>query len=62
MATMIAVYTGLGNIGIVLTATTLAQAVAAIGWCGSFALIAVVTAVLVLLAFLVVRDAPLGHA
>ncbi len=62
MATMIALYTGLGNIGIVLTATPLALAVAAIGWRGSFALIAVVTAVLVLLAFLVVRDAPPGHA
>ncbi len=45
-----------------LAATPLALAVAAIGWRGSFALIAVVTAVLVLLAFLVVRDAPPGHA
>ncbi len=62
MATMIALYTGLGNIGIVLAATPLALAVAAIGWRGSFALIAIVTAVLVLLAFLVVRDAPPGHA
>ncbi|MDA0703212.1 MAG: MFS transporter [Proteobacteria bacterium] len=61
-ATMIALYTGFGNLGFLLSSTPLALMAAAIGWRGSFALMAVVTAFLVLIAFLFVRDAPRGHA
>lgn len=61
-ATMIALYTGFGNLGFLLSSTPLALMVAAIGWRGSFSLMALLTTVLVLIAFLFVRDAPAGHA
>lgn len=62
MATLIALYTGFGNLGFILSTTPLALMVAGIGWRGSFALMAVLTAFLVLIAFVFVRDAPRGHA
>lgn len=62
MATLIALYTGFGNLGFMLSTTPLALMVAGVGWRGSFALMAVLTVVLVLIAFVFVRDAPRGHA
>lgn len=51
----------LGGVGFLLATTPLAWASATIGWRGAFWLMAAVTAVLSLLLYSVVRDAPTGH-
>lgn len=48
--------------GVLLAATPLALATARVGWRSAFAAAAIVTAFLALLLYLVVRDAPPGHA
>lgn len=60
-ATMIALYTGLGNVGVLLTATPLAAAVAVYGWRDTFVFMAALNVLLVAQMFLLVRDAPPGH-
>ena len=61
LATFIALFSGLGNAGIILSATPLAAAVALVGWRWSFVGAAAVTVVLVAQVYLLVRDAPPGH-
>ena len=51
----------LGGVGFLLATTPLAWASATIGWRGAFWLMAAVTALLSLLLYSVVRDAPTGH-
>lgn len=61
IATMIALYSGMGNVGILLSATPLAAAIGAFGWRDSFVFMAAVNALLVGQMFLLVRDAPPDH-
>ncbi len=61
MATLIALFSGLGNVGILLSATPLAAAVQGFGWRDTFLGLAVLNVLLVLQLVLVVRDAPPGH-
>jgi sugar phosphate permease len=52
----------LGGAGVLLATTPLAAIASSIGWRGAFWIMAAATGVLALLLFLVVRDAPPGHA
>ncbi|MGE0096226.1 MAG: MFS transporter [Alphaproteobacteria bacterium] len=61
IATMIALYSGMGNVGILLSATPLAAAIGEFGWRGTFAVMAAVNVLLVAQMFLLVRDAPPDH-
>lgn len=60
-ATMISLYTGLGNVGIILSATPLAAGIAEFGWRDTFVFMAAINVLLVVQMFLLVRDAPPGH-
>jgi len=61
IATMIALYSGMGNVGILLSATPLAAAIGEFGWRDSFVFMAAVNALLAGQMFLLVRDAPPDH-
>ncbi len=61
MATLIALYSGLGNVGILISATPLAASVEAFGWRDTFLVLTAINVVLVLQLVLFVRDAPPGH-
>ena len=61
MATMIALYSGLGNVGILISATPLAASVEAVGWRDTFLVLTAINVALVLQLILFVRDAPPGH-
>ncbi|MHB1216771.1 MAG: MFS transporter [Alphaproteobacteria bacterium] len=61
IATMISLYSGMGNVGILLSATPLAASIAAFGWRDSFLFMAVINVILVAQMFLMVRDAPPDH-
>jgi MFS family permease len=60
-ATIASVALGISNIGPVLSGTPFAAATEAIGWRGAYDAIALITAVLAALVYLVIRDAPPGH-
>ena len=61
IATMISVYSGMGNVGIILSATPLAAGIAAFGWRDSFVFVAALNVLLVAQMFFLVRDAPPDH-
>ena len=61
IATMISLYSGMGNVGILLSATPLAAGIDEIGWRDTFIFMAAVNALLVGQMFLLVRDAPPDH-
>lgn len=61
IATMIALYSGMGNVGILLSATPLAAAIGEFGWRDSFVFMAAVNALLVGQMYFLVRDAPPDH-
>lgn len=61
IATMIALYSGMGNVGILLSATPLAASIAALGWRESFLFMAAINVALVAQMYLLVRDAPPDH-
>lgn len=61
IATMISLYSGMGNVGIILSATPLAAGIAAFGWRDSFMFVAALNVLLVVQMFLLVRDAPPSH-
>lgn len=60
-ATMISLYTGLGNVGIILSATPLAAGISIYGLHDTFVFVAALNALLVVQMFFLVRDAPSGH-
>lgn len=60
-ATMVALYSGMGNVGILLSATPFAVAVERFGWRPTFDGLALLNVVLVAQMFFFVRDAPPGH-
>jgi MFS family permease len=61
IATMISLYSGMGNVGILLSATPLAAGIAAFGWRDSFVFVAALNVLLVAQMFFLVRDAPPDH-
>lgn len=61
IATMISLYSGMGNVGIILSATPLAAGIAAFGWRDSFVFVAALNVLLVAQMFFLVRDAPPDH-
>ena len=61
-ATMGGLLMGFASSGVLLAATPLAFASARVGWRTAFFMAAAITALLALLLYLVVRDAPSGHA
>ena len=61
IATMISLYSGMGNVGIILSATPLAAGIAAYGWRDSFVFVAALNVLLVAQMFFLVRDAPPDH-
>ncbi|MBM3502454.1 MAG: MFS transporter [Alphaproteobacteria bacterium] len=61
-AAVTSVFVATGTVGAVLATTPLATASALFGWRGAFALMAVITLAGLLMAYIVVRDAPPGHA
>jgi len=60
-ATMSGFVMGIGSTGVLLAATPLAMAADGIGWRGAFLVAAAVTALLALLLYAAVRDAPPDH-
>jgi MFS family permease len=61
IATMISLYSGMGNVGVLLTATPLAVGIAEFGWRNMFVVMAGVDLLLVAQMYLLVRDAPPDH-
>jgi MFS family permease len=61
-ATMSGLIMGVGGIGVLMAASPLAFAAATFGWRSAFLFAAALTALFAVLLFVVVRDAPPGHA
>ena len=61
-ATLAALMVAMGNAGNLLATTPLAAASEYFGWRGAFVAMAVISAVIAVLGYLIIRDAPPGHA